>query len=243
MVKCSWPWIAATCTTYSFNESISFVIHCQGQAEVDYFWEKLTANGGQEMMCAWLKDRYGVAWQVVPAELTQLIFDPDPDRAQAATGAMMKMKKIEFDQLRAAAAGESRLVISINTTIAAPKEKVWQFYTSPEHVTQWNFASEDWHCPSATNSLEVGGAFTYRMEAKDGSMGFDFSATYTAVKDQQYLAYTLDDDRKVEVHFSVIEGTTFVLLNFEAEDMNAADLQRQGWQAILENFRQYVESN
>ncbi|MCB0580984.1 MAG: VOC family protein [Phaeodactylibacter sp.] len=227
---------------FGFNEAISFVIHCTSQEEVDYFWEKLTA-GGEEMMCAWLKDKYGVAWQVVPDELIRLIFDPDPARAQRAVGAMMQMRKIDIEKVRRAADGDGPAVITVQATVKAPLEKVWEMWTLPEHVIHWNFASDDWHSPRAENDLRPDGKFNYRMEARDGSMGFDFTGAYTAVKKNKNLEYTLDDGRQVQVHFSEVAGGTFVMENFEAERTHSAEMQKDGWQAILDNFKKYVEGH
>jgi len=228
---------------FGFNEAISFVVHCETQSEVDYFWEKLTADGGEEMMCAWLKDKYGVVWQIVPDELIRLIFDPDPARAQRAAGAMMQMRKIDIEKVRQAAGDDSRQVITVQTTVKAPIEKVWEMWTLPEHITNWNFASDDWHSPRAENNLRPGGKFNYRMEARDGSMGFDFSGTYAAINENKNLEYTIDDGRNVQVHFSEVDGGTFVMENFEAENMHPAGMQKDGWQAILDNFKKYVEGN
>lgn len=226
---------------FEFNEAISFVVHCENQKEVDYFWDKLTANGGEEMMCAWLKDKYGVTWQIVPDELIQLISDPDPARAQRAVGAMMQMRKIDIEKIQQAADDESKTVVTIQATVNAPIEKVWEMWTQPGHITNWNFANDDWHSPRAENDLKPGGKFNYRMEAKDGSMGFDFGGTYTVVNKNKNLEFTLDDGRNVQVHFSEVDGGTFVMENFEAENSNPVDMQKQGWQAILDNFKKYVE--
>ncbi len=226
---------------FQFNEALSFVINCEGQAEVDYYWEKLIADGGQESQCGWLKDKFGVSWQVVPVELHQLLADPDPARAQRATGAMMQMQKIDIEKLRQAADDETKTVITVHTTLNAPLEKVWKFWTQPEHITKWNNASDDWHTPHAENDLRTGGKFSSRMEAKDGSFGFDFSGVYDEVVEHQIIAYTMDDGRKVQVHFSELDGRTFIIENFEAESTNPVELQKGGWQAILNNFKKYAE--
>ena len=228
---------------FGFNEAISFVVHCRTQKEVDYFWEKLTADGGEEMMCAWLKDKYGVTWQIVPDGLIQLISDPNPARAQRAVGAMMQMRKIDIEKVRQAANDDSRTVITVQTTVHAPIGKAWEMWTQPKHITNWNFASDEWHSPSAENNLRPGGKFNYRMEAKDGSMGFDFSGTYTVINENKNLEYILDDGRNVQVHFSEVDGGVFVMENFEAENTNPAEMQKNGWQAILDNFKKYVEAN
>ena len=228
---------------FSFNEAISFVVHCETQQEVDYFWEKLTAEGGEEMMCAWLKDRYGVVWQIVPDELIRLLSDPDPGRAQRAAGAMMQMRKIDIEKIRQAANDESQTVITVQTTVKAPIEKVWEMWTQPEHITNWNFATNEWHSPRAENDLRTGGKFSYRMETKDGNMGFDFGGVYTAINEHKKLEYTIDDGRQVQVHFNEVDGGTFVMENFEAENSNPIEIQKMGWQAILDSFKNYVEGN
>ncbi len=133
--------------------------------------------------------------------------------------------------------------ITVETKVNASPEKVWRYWTGPDHITKWNFASDDWHSPTATNDLKVGGRFTSRMEAKDGSMGFDFGGTYSKVKSNEHIAYTMDDGRKVEVHFKEEGGNTHVIETFEAESQNSIDLQRNGWQAILNNFKKYTEEN
>lgn len=125
----------------------------------------------------------------------------------------------------------------------APLDTVWSFWTEPDHITQWNNASDDWHTPWAKNDLVPGGRFIARMEAKDGSMGFDFGGTYDEVVEHRKIAYTLDDNRKVTVSFSETDSGTRVVEEFEAEDENSVELQQQGWQAILNNFKKYTESH
>lgn len=133
--------------------------------------------------------------------------------------------------------------ITISATINAPVEKVWTYYTEPEHLMQWNFASDDWMCPSATNDLRVGGTFTSRMEAKDGSFGFDFGGTYSEVVPNERIVYSMSDGRKVELNFSEQDGVTTVETIFDAEKENPEEMQREGWQAILNNFKKHVEGN
>jgi uncharacterized protein YndB with AHSA1/START domain len=133
--------------------------------------------------------------------------------------------------------------ITVEALIAAPIEKIWNYWTSPEHIIHWNFASDDWCAPVATNDFTVGGQFSCRMEAKDGSMGFDFYGTYTGIRLYESIAYTMGDDRKVKIDF-VNEGDQYLLIEtFEAEQTNPIELQQHGWQAILNNFKQYVETN
>lgn len=132
--------------------------------------------------------------------------------------------------------------ITISQTINAPIEKVWQYWTEPEHITQWNAASDDWHCPSATNDLREGGTFTSRMEAKDGSAGFDFAGTYTQVIPHELIAYKMDDDREVMTTFKQAEDGVEIITEFDAEGTNPIEMQRAGWQAIMDRFKQHIET-
>jgi uncharacterized protein YndB with AHSA1/START domain len=133
--------------------------------------------------------------------------------------------------------------ITVATLINAPIEKVWTYWTKPIHITQWNFASTDWWAPRATNDLTKGGKFSFRMEAKDGSFGFDLEGIYDRVEIQKRIDYTLSDGRKVMVEFVVDGSKCKVIEEFEAETENSEELQRAGWQAILDNFKKYVEEN
>lgn len=133
--------------------------------------------------------------------------------------------------------------VTVSATINGPLEKTWNYFTEPEHIKNWYFASDDWHAPRATNDVQPGGKFTTRMEAKDGSMGFDFEGTYTEVKKYESIAYDIADGRHVKVLFENTGGQSTVTETFEIENMNPADVQRGGWQAILDNFKKYVESN
>lgn len=133
--------------------------------------------------------------------------------------------------------------ITIEATIAAVPDKVWDYWTDPGHITNWNFASDDWHCPSASNDVKPGGRLAFRMEARDGSFGFDLEATYTEVQEPSRMAYTLEDGRKVVTTFEDVNGSTKVTTVFEPEKDNPPEMQRGGWQAILDNFRKYVEEN
>ena len=137
----------------------------------------------------------------------------------------------------------NRTRITVQNTIKAPVQKVWEMWTEPEHITKWNYAVDDWHTPWAKNDLRVGGAFSARMEAKDGSIGFEFGGIYDDVKEHKRIAYTMGDGRKVEVDFSGGGNETKVVETFDAETMNSVELQRGGWQAILDNFKKYVETN
>lgn len=133
--------------------------------------------------------------------------------------------------------------ITVQTTINAPASAVWENWVSPEHIIKWNSASDDWHTPYSENNLTVGGTFKSTMAAKDGSMSFDFGGVYTEVEEHSLIAYTMGDGRKVKVTFSEEDGKTHLVETFEAESTNPLEMQQAGWQAILDNFKRYVESN
>src|SRR4051812_21378131 len=130
--------------------------------------------------------------------------------------------------------------ITISTTINAPVSKVWDCFNKPEHITKWNNASPDWHTPRAENDLREGGKFNYRMEARDGSIGFDFGGTYTEVKTNEKIAYTIGDGRKVSALFKSEGDMTTITETFDPENENPIEMQRSGWQSILNNFKSYV---
>jgi len=132
--------------------------------------------------------------------------------------------------------------VKISAQVAAPLDKVWAYWNYPEHITKWNYASDEWHCPSAKSDFQDGGKFSSRMEAKDGSMGFDFGGTFVSIEPHQRIHTLLDDDRNVVVTFEERDGGTLVTEEFEAEDQNPVELQKQGWQAILNNFKSYTEN-
>lgn len=132
--------------------------------------------------------------------------------------------------------------ITIKATVNAPVEKVWKLWTTPEDIMQWNAASPDWHITSSVNDLRAGGTFSARMEAKDGSFGFDFGGVYDEVKTNELITYTLGDGRKVSITFTTNGEQTEVVETFEAEGQNPVEMQRDGWQAILNNFKKYAES-
>ena len=132
--------------------------------------------------------------------------------------------------------------ITVKSIVQSPLAQVWELWTKPEHITKWNFASEDWHCPSAENDLKVGGKLKSRMEAKDGSFGFDFKATYNQIVDYKKIVYTIADSRKVTTDFRDLDGSTEVITVFDAETTNPIEMQRGGWQAILDNFKTYTET-
>lgn len=133
--------------------------------------------------------------------------------------------------------------ITIQAVISANRQKVWDYYTQPEHITKWNFAIESWHCPSASNDMKVGGKYLARMEAKDGTFSFDFEAIYTEIIIGEKFTFTMVDNRVVQVYFKEIGNKTEVTITFDAENENPVDMQQQGWQSILDNFKKYTELN
>jgi uncharacterized protein YndB with AHSA1/START domain len=129
--------------------------------------------------------------------------------------------------------------ISVSVEVNAPVAKAWEAYTSPEAINQWNFASDDWQCRDARVDLRVGGSFSSHMEAKDGSLGFDFEGTYTNIIEHQLLEYSFGD-RSAQVLFEQVGENSKVTVEFDTEDENAVEMQREGWQAILNNFARYA---
>jgi uncharacterized protein YndB with AHSA1/START domain len=134
------------------------------------------------------------------------------------------------------------MVITVETTINASLDFIWRSLITPDDVTHWNFASEDWCCPHASSHLQVGGRFNYRMEAKDGSEGFDFEGEFIYIEENKQIDYKMDDDRQVSIRFVETSQGVRVIETFDAEKVNPVELQQQGWQAILNNFKHYVES-
>ena len=132
--------------------------------------------------------------------------------------------------------------ITVKTTVKKSAEKAWELWTTPEHIINWNNASADWHTTKAENDLRAGGKFLSRMEAKDGSFGFDFWGVYDKVITNKFISYTMGDGRKAEIHFEGTGNETNVIETFEAENENSVELQQGGWQSILNNFKKYAES-
>ena len=133
--------------------------------------------------------------------------------------------------------------ITVQATIAADRKKVWDYYTNPKHITQWNFADPSWHCPKAENDLRIGRKYFGRMEAKDGSFGFDFEAIYCELVVGETFTYDMMDGRQASVTFNEYANQTEVHVTFDAETENSIERQRSGWQAILDNFKNYTENN
>ncbi len=136
----------------------------------------------------------------------------------------------------------NKTTITVETTVNQPIAQVWERWTQPEHITHWNFASDDWHCPAAVNNVQPGERFSWRMEARDGSVGFDFSGVYDQVQPHKQIVYTMDDGRQATIDFTDLGDRTKVTETFEAEGTHSIELQRSGWQAILDNFRKYAET-
>lgn len=132
--------------------------------------------------------------------------------------------------------------IQVRTSVMADKQKVWDYYTSPEHITQWNFADPSWHCPSASNDMKIGGRYVARMEARDGSFGFDFEAIYTEINILESFTYQFGD-RFAKIEFNTMNDQTEVIITFDPETENPIELQKNGWQAILNNFKIHTETN
>ena len=133
-------------------------------------------------------------------------------------------------------------MIEVKTIVSGKIDHIWACWTQPEHIQQWNHAGEDWHCPKAINDLLEGGRFVYTMAAKDQSFSFDFCGTYTRVVTNEEIAFTLDDDRKVEVSFRCLPAGVEIMERFDAENVHPEDMQQAGWQMILDNFKKHAES-
>jgi len=136
---------------------------------------------------------------------------------------------------------QSSIQITVSCVVNAPVNHVWTCWTAAEHMVNWNFASDDWHCPAATNDLQVGSKFVATMASKDGSMSFDFIGIYDELEEHKRILYHTTDDRVVEVLFEATEEGTRVTETFDAENMNPVEMQQAGWQAILNNFKAFAE--
>ena len=134
-----------------------------------------------------------------------------------------------------------KTIITVEATVRASVAKVWEYWNEPRHITQWCAASEDWHAPHAENDLRKDGKFKTTMAAKDGSVSFDFEGVYTNVQPNRLIEYTLLDGRKVKIIFNAEGDSTHVIESFEAESLHPAEMQRSGWQSILDNFKSYTE--
>jgi predicted 3-demethylubiquinone-9 3-methyltransferase (glyoxalase superfamily)/uncharacterized protein YndB with AHSA1/START domain len=222
------------------NHAASFSVLTLDQAETDRLWDALKANGGKEVMCGWVTDRFGVSWQIVPKRMPEMLASPDREAAGRAMAAMQKMVKLDIAALEAAFAGRER--IGVQVTVNAPLAEVWRAYTTPADIMAWNAASDDWHTTAATVDLREGGAFSSRMEAKDGSAGFDFAGTYTRIVPHALIEYAFGD-RQARVEFTGPDGDVTVRVSFDAETTHTPEQQREGWQAILDRFKRHAEAN
>jgi len=137
----------------------------------------------------------------------------------------------------------NKTAITVETIVKAPVEKVWKFWTEPQHITRWCQASDDWHAPKATNDVRDGGKFSTTMAAKDGSVSFDFGGVYDKVRKNEFIEYTMGDGRKCKVTFRPEGNSTHVIETFDPESQNPIEMQRGGWQAILDSFKKHTESN
>lgn len=133
--------------------------------------------------------------------------------------------------------------ITVESVISAPIDKVWTFWSEPDHIKKWTFASSDWHAPYAENDLKTDGKFKTTMAAKDGSFSFDFEGVYTKVENHKKIEYALADGRTVQIVFEADGDTTKITETFDPENQNPIEMQRGGWQSILDNFKQYTEEN
>lgn len=133
--------------------------------------------------------------------------------------------------------------ITVETTVNAPVSKAWTYWSEPKHITQWCQPSPEWHAPHAENDFRKGGKFTTTMAAKDGSMSFDFNGEYTAVDENQLIEYTIEDGRTVSITFTEKGNQTHIRETFEMENQNPEEMQRGGWQAIIDSFKKYTEEN
>lgn len=139
--------------------------------------------------------------------------------------------------------GATQNFITVQTTVNAPIETVWEKWNNPDAIVKWNNASDDWHTTKAENDLRIGGKFLFRMEAKDGSAGFDFIGVYHNIKPHEIIEYTMEDGRTVKILFSGTANSTKVVETFAAETVNSIEIQQGGWQAILDSFKKYAETN
>lgn len=156
---------------------------------------------------------------------------------------LVKTWPAALEKIKGLAENNAVKSVTVSTTVSAPVEKVWKYWNEPEHITQWAFATPEWHAPKAENDLREGGTFTTRMEARDGSMGFEFGGTYTKVEPHRAIEYTLGDGREVTVYFEKTgDSETRIVETFDIENTNPEEMQRGGWQAILDNFKKHVEN-
>lgn len=209
----------------NFGNNIYINLEPDTRAETDALFNKLSECGKVEMQLQEMfwgdyfgscTDKFGVQWMFNCVEKSKRFYRMDT---------------------------KEKTFITVQTAINAPIEKIWKLWTTPEHIIKWNNASDDWHTPFAENDLRTGGKFLSRMEAKDGSFGFDFGGVYDSVKTNEAIDYTIGDGRKVKITFTSKDNETKVIETFEAENQHTIEMQQSGWQAILDNFKKYAEAN
>ena len=224
--------MVSTVAAHRPNEFMSF----QHQGEVHNGIE----DTGSEKVKAWAgaKENYILEGENGKATLTVEMDVTDDFRDY-----MLKTWPLALEKVKGLCEGSLRPVITITAEINAPVEKVWSRWTGPEHIKNWNFASDDWHCPATINDLKAGGKFSFTMASRDGKYSFDFEGVYSEVKELHKISYTIADGRKVDILFSEKDGKSFVKESFEAENMHSLEMQRGGWQSILDNFKKYTEAN
>lgn len=226
--------------TYKPNQAVSFMVVTENQVETDRYWNAIIDHGGTANVCGWCQDRWGFSWQITPRILLELTTSKNAERAKRAFAAMMQMSKIDIAALEAAVAACAGPRITVQTQVQAPIETVWKAYLTPADIMQWNAAADDWQTTAAAVDLRVGGAFTSRMEAKDGSAGFDFAGVYIQIVEHQRLEYEFGG-RRAEVDFVANGPGVTVRVCFDAEGTYSIEQQRAGWQAILDRFARHVQ--
>lgn len=226
---------------YTFHQAVSFMVKCETQAQMDALWSQLSAVPEAEQ-CGWLQDRFGLPWQIVPNCFDAMMYEGCTRQKSELTTAFLKMKKFDIAPLQQVYTESACPRLGIQTEIEAPIDEVWTYWTAPEHIVHWAFATEDWHAPQAENDLSVGGRFLTRMAERNGKNAFDFSGVYTYIKPMSQIIYCLDDGRKVSTVFRPTTEGVVVEQFFEPDSEMPEALQQAGWQAILDNFKRYVES-
>lgn len=231
---------------YKLTPAASISVTTRDQQETDRLWSSLLSDGGVESRCGWLTDRWGVSWQIIPDALPRLLGAPDRAAAERARAAMMTMNRVDISALEAAfhstPAPENAMnqTVTIDTFVNATPAEAWTAFTTAEAITQWNQATPEWHCPSADVDLRVGGTYLARMEARDGSFGFDFEAVYEEVDVDRGVTLLMGDGRRARTTFVAEGDGTRVTTTFDAEPTNPVDMQRDGWQAILNSYAAWV---
>ncbi len=193
-----------------------------------------------EIQAAWANVYENYLLEPLAGERTRFTVDMDIDEQYQDMFEEMWLKALESMKTVSEACFRKPMAITVRVVIPRPLSAVWDAFTKPEHITGWNFASDDWYCPKAENQPETGGRFKYTMSSKDGKMSFDFSGKYIEVIPPERIISELDDQRSLSITFKTVPEGIMVEETFTAEGENTLTLQRQGWQAILKNFEAYV---